>query len=26
MEQEQPDFDFLIAINESMAAGLAGQP
>jgi flagellar biosynthesis activator protein FlaF len=26
MEQEKPDFDFLIAINESMAAGLAGQP
>jgi flagellar biosynthesis activator protein FlaF len=26
MDQESPDFDFLIAINESIAAGLAGQP
>ena len=26
MDQDQPDFDFLIGINESMAAGLAGQP
>jgi flagellar biosynthesis regulator FlaF len=26
MEQETPDFDFLISINENMAAGLAGQP
>jgi flagellar biosynthesis activator protein FlaF len=26
MDQEQPDFDFLISINESIAAGLAGQP
>jgi flagellar biosynthesis activator protein FlaF len=26
MEQEKPDLDFLIAINESIAAGLAGQP
>ena len=26
MDQETPDFDFLIAINENIAAGLAGQP
>jgi flagellar protein FlaF len=26
MEQESPDFDFLISINESITAGLAGQP
>ena len=26
MDQENPDFDFLIAINENIAAGLAGQP
>ena len=26
MEKERPDFDFLISINENMAAGLAGQP
>jgi flagellar protein FlaF len=26
MDQERPDFDFLIAINENIAAGLAGQP
>jgi flagellar biosynthesis regulator FlaF len=26
MEQEAPDFDFLISINESITAGLAGQP
>jgi flagellar biosynthesis regulator FlaF len=26
MDQESPDFDFLIAINENIAAGLAGQP
>jgi flagellar protein FlaF len=26
MDQESPDFDFLIAINESITAGLAGQP
>jgi flagellar protein FlaF len=26
MDQESPDFDFLISINESIAAGLAGQP
>jgi flagellar biosynthesis regulator FlaF len=26
MDQEQPDFDFLISINENIAAGLAGQP
>ena len=26
MDQEAPDFDFLIAINEEIAAGLAGQP
>ncbi len=26
MEQEKPDFDFLISINENIAAGLAGQP
>jgi flagellar biosynthesis activator protein FlaF len=25
MEQEAPDFDFLIAINENIAAGLSGQ-
>jgi flagellar protein FlaF len=26
MDQEAPDFDFLISINEEIAAGLAGQP
>jgi flagellar protein FlaF len=26
MNQEAPDFDFLISINEEIAAGLAGQP
>jgi flagellar biosynthesis regulator FlaF len=26
MEQDTPDFDFLISINENIAAGLAGQP
>ncbi len=26
MDQEKPDFDFLISINENIAAGLAGQP
>jgi len=26
MEQDRPDFDFLISINENIAAGLAGQP
>jgi flagellar protein FlaF len=26
MDQEAPDFDFLISINENIAAGLAGQP
>ena len=26
MEREQPDFDFLININENLAAGLAGRP
>ena len=26
MEQESPDFDFLIKINENLAAGLSGQP
>ena len=26
MDVESPDFDFLIAINENIAAGLAGQP
>jgi flagellar biosynthesis regulator FlaF len=26
MDQETPDFDFLISINENIAAGLAGQP
>ncbi len=26
MDQESPDFDFLISINEDIAAGLAGQP
>ena len=26
MDQEVPDFDFLISINENIAAGLAGQP
>ncbi len=26
MDQESPDFDFLITINENIAAGLAGQP
>jgi flagellar biosynthesis regulator FlaF len=25
MQREAPDFDFLIAINENMAAGLSGQ-
>lgn len=25
MDREEPDFDFLIAINENMAAGLSGQ-
>ena len=26
MDQDKPDFDFLISINENIAAGLAGQP
>ena len=26
MDQDQPDFNFLISINENIAAGLAGQP
>ncbi len=26
MDQESPDLDFLITINENIAAGLAGQP
>lgn len=26
MELDSPDFDFLISINENMAAGLSGQP
>ena len=26
MDNEEPDFDFLIAINDNIAAGLAGQP
>ena len=26
MDQDSPDFDFLISISESLAAGLAGQP
>ncbi len=26
MEQDKPDFDFLISINENIAAGLAGKP
>jgi flagellar protein FlaF len=26
LDQEIPDFDFLISINENIAAGLAGQP
>jgi flagellar biosynthesis regulator FlaF len=26
MDREKPDFDFLIGINENIAAGLAGQP
>jgi len=26
MEQDTPDFDFLISINENIAAGLAGKP
>ena len=26
MDQEAPDFGFLISINENIAAGLAGQP
>ena len=26
MDQDTPDFDFLISINENIAAGLAGQP
>ena len=26
MDRDAPDFDFLIGINEHMAAGLAGQP
>jgi flagellar biosynthesis regulator FlaF len=26
MDQESPDIDFLIAINEQIAAGLSGQP
>jgi flagellar biosynthesis regulator FlaF len=25
MEQESPDFEFLIGINENIAAGLSGQ-
>jgi flagellar protein FlaF len=26
MDRESPDFDFLIEINEQLAAGLSGQP
>jgi flagellar protein FlaF len=26
MDQESPDFDFLISINENIAAGLTGKP
>ncbi len=26
MDQDQPDFDFLISINENFAAGLSGKP
>ena len=26
MDQEKPDFDFLISINENIAAGLEGRP
>jgi flagellar biosynthesis regulator FlaF len=26
MDQEDPDFDFLISINDNLAAGLSGQP
>jgi flagellar protein FlaF len=26
MDQEEPDLEFLIAVNENMAAGLAGRP
>jgi len=26
MQQEIPDFDFLISVNENITAGLAGQP
>ena len=26
MDQDAPDFDFLIVINENIAAGLSGQP
>jgi len=26
MDNENPDFDFLISVNENIAAGLAGQP
>jgi flagellar biosynthesis regulator FlaF len=26
MDQEQPNFEFLISINENITAGLAGQP
>lgn len=26
MEHDEPDFDFLISINENFAAGLSGQP
>jgi len=26
MDQESPDFEFLISINEHLAAGLSGQP
>jgi flagellar biosynthesis regulator FlaF len=26
MDRESPDFEFLIGINENMAAGLSGQP
>ena len=26
MEQESPDFEFLVSINENIAAGLSGQP
>jgi flagellar biosynthesis regulator FlaF len=26
MDHDSPDFDFLITINENIAAGLAGQP